>query len=96
MIAHRKICTNIEDRTTAINFNNNLAHAGDIYSNRIEVPDPEWREDLYSFKLDNVQSYYMENTKEKDIIMNLAYDGVVRMAWSPQLLQVLELKFSTC
>lgn len=79
MIAYRRTCINVEERTEAISFNTGLIQAGERYTPRQPVPEPLFRDDRYSFKLDNVQSYYEENTKEKDIIMNLAYDGVVRL-----------------
>lgn len=96
MRVSRKTCINIEERTTILNHNQGLAYEGNTFMPKLQVPEPVWREDNFSFKLENVQSYTIENTKDKDILLNVLYEGVVRVVWDMQLVQVLELKFSTC
>lgn len=96
MVGQRRTCINVEERTAAIHHNQSLNQEGNFFAPRVKVPPPEFRDDYFGFKLDNVQTYYIEQTSDKDIILSLAYDGVVRMVFTPELLQVLEVKFSTC
>lgn len=91
----RRSCINTQEIQEALNFNMNLAAAGDRFAPKAPVPEPAYREDLFSFKLENVQSFYVERTDDEDIVMQLAYDGYVRMKYDITLLNVLNLKFST-
>lgn len=48
---------------------------------KIEIPEPIYEEFSYSFKLHNLQSYYLEEkeNREIDIIATISPEGLVRI-----------------
>lgn len=93
MRAIKKICKNIEERTTAMSYNQGLAHQGELYTARVIIPEPIWADVPVSFRLEDIIMYWEE---DGDIIARHAFDGPMRLAWDPSLIAQLETKFAHC
>jgi len=94
----RKLIPNSEDIVMAKNYNLQLRaeYAGQAYYRQIEVPQPIYETQRFSFRTNLATNYYVErdtmNGKEHgDIIVNIMYEGVVRFEYDPLLIQVLDI-----
>lgn len=56
----------------------------------VKVPEPIWEEVPFNFPIRNVQSYYIDN----DIILNIMYDGIIRIKYNPLVENQLEMYMS--
>lgn len=91
MIAKRKICINAQERSMAMSYNQGMANEGAF--GRSIVPDPIFAEVSYSFRMDNVMSWWIDN---RDIICNILYDGIIIFEYDAALEAMLHSKFSFC
>lgn len=91
MEAIRKITTNQVDINIAQQYNVHMAaeYAGSYTEPKLaKVPEPVFSTQLFSFRLEYVNSFYVEkdtinNKEDGDIIINLLYDGLVRLQYDP-------------
>ena len=91
MIAVRKVIINSVDIAAAHQYNiNSQAEYADSYmpAPRIKVPEAEYSTHRFSFKIGHVNSFYVEidpiTKKENgDIIVNLLYEGLIRLEYDP-------------
>lgn len=93
-----KIITNSEDIAAAKNYNlqQKVEYAGHRSYPQVQVPKPVYDTQKYSFRLDLVNSFYVEkNTvegnEEGDVIVNITYEGLVRFQYDPLLISRLDL-----
>ena len=92
----RKVCINNNQIQAAINMNAQLEYEGN-FRPRIDIPNPKYQICEYNFRIHNVQSFYCEpneNNETGDIIINLAYDGIIRLEYNPAIIAQLETHFS--
>ena len=64
---------------------------------KVEVPKKikhNYKKTNMSFKVNNIISYYVEPTKEKDMIINISQVGEVRALYDPLVESKLELYFN--
>lgn len=95
MVCTRKVCKNQDQIAYANDYNSRLIAEGS-YAGQMPTPMPIYEAVQFSFKMDNILSYYAEKSPPNDLIVNLYGDGFVRMAWDPGLIAQLENKFSHC
>lgn len=60
------------------------------------VPNPIYDTQVFNFRLDLVTNFYIEkdtlnNKYEGDIILNIMYEGLVRLQYDPLVEQTLEI-----
>ncbi len=97
MRATRKVCTNTEERQNVLLYNRQLEaeFAGQpIRPNLLVVPKPIYDLVPFNFKVHHINNAYVEPKDPKDIIVNLLYEGIVRIAYEPLIESQLEMYFS--
>lgn len=93
MIAQRKVILNSTDIALAHQFNiNNQAEYANSYlpAPKVDIPEPKYSTHTFNFKVHMVNSFYIERdpktgNENGDIIVNLLYDGVIRLEYDPIL-----------
>ena len=99
MEAIRKVILNQEDIIMAKQYNTAMKaeYVGSgVPVQLTPIPEPIYSTQRFSFRLDLVTNFYVErdtlNGKEDgDIIINLMYEGVVKLQYDPIVLQTLDI-----
>ncbi len=98
MEATRKILVNEIEINNAKHYNQIIAHEYPEGFSRpplMPVPRPLYKQVNYRFKVNLVNSFYVEDEDNKeannDIVANILYEGIVRLGYAPHLLEKLKL-----
>lgn len=93
-----KYCTNLDKiEQNEIMIKQALHHNQFNAFSKVEVPKKikhNYKKTNISFKVNNIISYYVEPTKEKDMIINISQVGEVRALYDPLVESKLELYFN--